>query len=82
MLYVQAVVKGVMFYPGHTRLEQTFSQVSFEWDYNNTFHDKAYFVKLIVDGKEESNITLGHLSRPVAEPIHKLFAIPSVIISG
>jgi len=79
----EALVKGVMFYPGHLRLRTNkFSQVSIERDYNNAFHDKAYFVKLKADSKEECDITLGHLSRPVAEATHKLFAVPGVIISG
>ena len=60
----------------------SFGEGSNERDYNNAFHDKAYFVKLKADSKEERDITLGHLGRPVAEATHKLFAVPGVIISG
>jgi len=35
-----------------------------------------YFVKLKANGKEEHDIILGHLSRPVVEAIRKLFAVP------
>ena len=77
----EALVKGVMFYGGHTQLKTNiFSQLSFERDYTNIFHSKAYFAK-IVDRESYKTLKLGHLSRSVSEAFYQLLAIPGVAIS-
>jgi len=80
----EALVKGVMFYPGRERLStRVFSKVIFERDVENAFHENAYFVKLFNDkGSDGDKLILGHLTRPVAEAVHGFSSIPGVKMLG
>ena len=68
-------IKGVMFYEGKSYLDPSkFQRVYFVEDYENTHHERAYWVKYY-----DSGIILGHLSRDVAaEGWYYVTNIPTV----
>ena len=71
-------VKGVMFYKGYLELNPArFQRVIFTRDYKNSYHTRAYWVKLA-----ETSIRLGHLSRGAAEAWYYVSKIPTVQYLG
>ncbi|XP_065893762.1 uncharacterized protein [Dysidea avara] len=74
----EATIKGVLFYDGYALLNPaTFQQVYLIRDYQNKYHHRSYWVKLM-----ESNTTLGHLSRETADACYYVAGIPTVMYTA